>query len=233
MVVGAGRAGEDGGVIAAQFVRSATALVPVPLVPELCLHLTADIYSVWESTEAAFGRGELPPPFWSVAWPGGQALARYLLDRPALMAGRRVLDYGAGSGLVALAAARAGAATVVACEPDELAQAAICLNAAANDLTAPDCVSTAELSPQPPEVVMAADVWYEKDLAELVGGYLATAQADGAQILIADIGCRGRKYFPRTGYEKIASYELPSTLELEGREIVTASVWQATSLGRR
>jgi predicted nicotinamide N-methyase len=211
----------------AQFVRSATELVPVPLVPEMRLHLAADIYAVWEDTEAAADRGELPPPFWSVAWPGGQALARYLLDRPHLVAGQRVLDYGAGSGLVALAAARAGAAAVVACEPDELARAAIRMNAAANDLPVPDCVRTAELSPQPPDVVLAGDVWYEKDLAELVGGYLARASADGARILIGDIGDRGRKYFPRTGYEKIASYELPSTVALEGREVVTASVWHA------
>jgi predicted nicotinamide N-methyase len=215
-------------VTPAQFVRSATTLVPVPLVPELRLHLAADIYAVWEDTEAAADRGELPPPFWSVAWPGGQALARYLLDRPQLVAGQRVLDYGAGSGLVALAAAKAGAAAVVACEPDELAQAAIRMNAAANDLPVPDCVSAAELSPRPPDVVLAGDVWYEKDLAELVGGYLARASADGAQILIADIGDSGRKYFPRTGYRKIASYELPSTVALEGREMVTASVWHAT-----
>jgi predicted nicotinamide N-methyase len=216
-------------VIPAQFVRSATALASVPLVPELRLHLAADIYAVWESTEAAAERGELPPPFWSVAWPGGQALARYLLDRPQLVAGQCVLDYGAGSGLVALAAAKAGAASVVACEPDELAQAAIRMNAAANDLPVPDCVSTAELSPRPPDVVLAGDVWYEKALAELVGGYLARTSADGARILIADIGDRGRKYFPRTGYERVASYQLPSTVALEGREVVTASVWRAVS----
>jgi predicted nicotinamide N-methyase len=101
---------EDDNVIAAQFVRAATRLGPVAFVPELSMYQADDIYALWEQTEREVGVTGLPPPFWSVAWPGGQALARYLLDNPAVVAGRSVLDYGSGSGLAATAAARAGAA---------------------------------------------------------------------------------------------------------------------------
>jgi predicted nicotinamide N-methyase len=220
------RSRENGGVISAQFVQSSTTLAAVLLVPELRLHLATDIYSVWEGSEAAAGQTEQPPPFWSVAWPGGQALARYLLDHPDVVQGRRVLDYGAGSGLVALAAARAGAAAVVACEPDPLARTAITLNAAANELPVPECVPEVTAGGPVPEVIVAGDVWYERGLAEQVSGYLSQATAAGARVLIGDIGDGGRKYFPRTAYQKLVSYELPSTLTLEGKETVGASVWQ-------
>jgi predicted nicotinamide N-methyase len=218
-------------VIPAEFVRSATRLAAVPLAPELTLHLATDIYSVWEQTEAELGRRELPPPFWSVAWPGGQALARYLLDHADQVAGRTVVDYGSGSGLVALAAAKAGAAVVIAGEPDPLARAAVALNAAANGLPVPVCVGDIEASDQAPDLVVAGDVWYEKELAGLVAAYLGKAAGNGARVLIGDIGSAGRKYFPRTGYRRLASYELPSTVALEGREQVTASVWEACGTG--
>jgi predicted nicotinamide N-methyase len=213
-------------VIPAEFIRSATRLAPVPLVPELSLYLAGDIYAVWEQTEAAAGRSELPPPFWSVAWPGGQALARYVLDHRELVAGRTVVDYGSGSGLVALAAMMAGAAAVTAVEPDELARAAIALNAAANALPVPVCTDDVPAAGQTPDVVVAGDVWYDQQLAELVTAYLGTAVLDGASVRIADLGDTGRKYFPRTGYRRLAAYELPSTIEIEGRERVSASVWQ-------
>jgi predicted nicotinamide N-methyase len=218
-------------VIPAEFIRSATRLTTVPLVPELSLYLASDIYLLWEQTEAALGRSELPPPFWSVAWPGGQALARYVLDHRDLVAGRTVLDYGSGSGLVALAAAKAGAAIVTAVEPDALARAAIALNATANSLPVPALVGDVLASDQAPDVVVAGDVWYDQQLAELVSGYLGTAGRDGVIVRIADIGDAGRKYFPRTGYRRLATYELPSTVEIEGRDRVSASVWQVSEAG--
>ena len=216
---------DDGGVIGAEFIRSATRLTAVPLVPELSLYLASDIYSVWEQTEAALRQRELPPPFWSVAWPGGQALARYVLDHRELVAGRSVVDYGSGSGLVALAAAKAGAAAVSAIEPDLLAREAIALNAAANSLPMPVCTGCVPAAGQAPEVVVAADVWYDQQLAELVNAYLGDAARGGASVLISDIGDAGRKHFPRTGYRRLATYELPSTIAIEGRERVSASVW--------
>ena len=213
-------------MIPAEFIRSATLLTTVPLVPELSLYLASDIYAVWEQTEAALGQQELPPPFWSVAWPGGQALARYVLDHLDLVAGRTVVDYGSGSGLVALAAAKAGAAIVTAVEPDPMAQAAIALNAAANMLPLPVCVGEVLASEQVPDVVVAGDVWYDQQLAELVGAYLGKASRDGASVRIGDIGDTGRKYFPCAGNRRLATYELPSTVAIEGRERVSASVWQ-------
>jgi len=213
-------------VIPAEFIRSATRLTAVPLVPELNLYLASDIYSVWEQTEAALGQRELPPPFWSVAWPGGQALARYMLDHRDLVAGRTVVDYGSGSGLVALAATKAGATAVTAIEPDPLAREAIALNAEANSLRVPVCTGDVPAADKAPELVVAADVWYDQQLAELVSAYLADAAAHGANVLISDIGDTGRKYFPRTGYRRLAGYELASTVAIEGRERVSAAVWQ-------
>jgi predicted nicotinamide N-methyase len=205
----------------------------VALVPELSLYLAGDIYAVWEQTEAAAGRGELPPPFWSVAWPGGQALARYVLDHRELVAGRTFVDYGSGSGLAALAAAMAGAAVVTAVEPDPLAREAIALNAAANALPVP--VFTTDIPPagQTPDVVVAGDVWYDQQLAQVVSAYLGSAAGDGASVRLGDLGDTGRKYFPRTGYRRLATYELPTTIALEGRERVSASVWKPSGRSAR
>jgi predicted nicotinamide N-methyase len=210
--------GALGPVTLSQFVLSATRLSPVPFVPEILLYQADEIYALWEATERAAG-GELPPPFWAVAWPGGQALARYLLDHPSAVAGRRVLDFGSGSGLVAIAAAKAGAAAVVAQETDRLAVAAIALNAAANDVPRPACISGAGSG----EVVVAGDVWYEKELAESACGYLESAAAAGSYVLAGDIG---RRYFPRGRYDLLVRYDLPGSLALEGSESLRASVWQ-------
>jgi predicted nicotinamide N-methyase len=206
-------------VTLAQFVLSGTRLSVVPFVPEIVLHQAGDIYALWEQTERELGQGEMPPPFWAVAWPGGQALARYVLDHPSAVAGRRVVDFGSGSGLVAIAAAMAGAAAVVAQETDPLAATAISLNAEANGVPAPACVSDAGSG----EVILAGDVWYEKDLADSVCGYLEAAAATGTDVLAGDIG---RRYFPRGRYDCLASYDLPASVALEGSESLRASVWR-------
>ena len=209
----------------AQFVRSATRLAPVPFVPEISLHQADDIYALWEQTERDLGRTGLPPPFWAVAWPGGQALARYLLDHPAVVAGRSVLDFGSGSGLVAIAAAKAGAGTVIASDTDHIARAAVELNAAANGVTAPICLEDVPVTGLPAEVIVAGDVWYERELAERVSAYFDQAAAAGACVLTGDIG---RTYFPRGRYHRLASYELPASIALEGSQVLQASVWQAS-----
>jgi len=206
------------------FVRSATRLAPVPFVPEVSLYQTEDIYALWEQTERHLGRAGLSPPFWGVAWPGGLALARYLLDHAALVTGRTVLDFGAGSGLVAIAAAKAGATRVIACETDPLGQAAIGLNAAANGVPRPGCVADVGAADPSPDVVVAGDVWYDRDLAGQVSAYLDAASAAGAVVLTGDIG---RRYFPRGRYRCLASYEVPASLALEGRHRLSASVWRA------
>ncbi len=206
------------------FVRSTTRLAVVPFVPEISLYQADDIYALWAQTERHLGRAGLSPPFWGVPWPGGQALARYLLDHAALVAGHSVLDFGSGSGLVAIAAAKAGAASVIACETDPLGRAAIGLNAAANGVPKPACVDDVGAAVPAPEVVLAGDVWYDRDFAGQVCGYLDIASAGGASVLTGDIG---RRYFPRGRYHCLASYEVPADIALEGRAVLTASVWQA------
>jgi len=204
-------------------VRLATRLSPVPFVPEISLQQADDIYGLWEETERELGKSELPPPFWAFAWPGGRALARYLIDHPAAVAGRTVLDIGSGSGLVAIAAAKAGAAAVLASEPDPLARAAIGLNASANDVPAPVCVDAGSDEAHAAEVVLAGDVWYEQEMAEAVTAYLDRAADAGASVLAGDIG---RRYFPRDRFDCMVSYELPASVDLEGKLVLTASVWR-------
>ena len=207
----------------ARLVLSATLLAPVPFVPEISLYQADDIYAMWELTERALGQTDLPPPFWSVAWPGGQVLARYLLDHPGVVAGRTVLDLGSGSGLVAIAAARAGAVLVIAAEPDPLAAAAIRANAAANGVPVPVCVSDMAGAGIRADVIVAGDVWYERELADQVSAYLDEVAAAGADVLTGDIG---RTYFPRGCYSCLASYDIPASVALEGRQALRASVWR-------
>jgi predicted nicotinamide N-methyase len=216
---------ENSGMTPVSFVRSSTRLAMVPFVPEISIYQADDIYALWAQTERHLGRAGLSPPFWGVPWPGGQALARYLLDHPALVADRRVLDFGSGSGLVAIAAAKAGAASVIACETDPLGRAAIGLNAAANGVPRPACVDDTGAVVPAPEVVLAGDVWYDREFAGQVRGYLDTASAAGASVLTGDIG---RRYFPRGRYRCLASYEIPASIALEGRTMLTAAVWQAS-----
>jgi predicted nicotinamide N-methyase len=215
---------DDGNVTPTSFVRSATQLATVPFVPEICMYQVDDLYALWEQTERHLRRAGLSPPFWGAAWPGGQALARYVLDHTALVAGRTVIDFGSGSGLVAIAAAKAGAARVIACETDPLGRAAIGLNAAANGVPRPVCMADIRAAGPGPEVVLAGDVWYDRELASQVSDYLDAASAAGAVVLTGDIG---RRYFPRGRYRCLASYEVPASIALEGRHAVSASVWQA------
>ncbi len=212
--------------MSAQFVQSVTRLAPVPFVPEISLYQETDLYALWEVTEREAGRTGLDPPFWSVPWPGGVALARYLLDNPAVVTGRSVLDVGAGSGLVAIAAARAGAVTVLASETDPVAMVAIELNAAANQVPPPRCVGSFLDLSVPAEVVVAGDVWYQREMAERVAAYLDEAAGAGAHVLTGDIG---RSYFPRDRYRLLGSYDLPVSKAVEGREVLRASVWQVGS----
>jgi predicted nicotinamide N-methyase len=216
---------QDDKVTLVQFVRSATLLAPVPLVPEISLYQAADVWAVWQQTERELGQAELPPPFWGVAWPGGQALARYLLDHPDLVAGRSALDLGSGSGLVAIAAAMAGARSVLASETDPLASTAIELNAAANGIGVPACVGDFGDATLAADVVLGGDIWYERDLADRVTAFFDRSAAAGALVLAGDIG---RRYFPRNRYRRLASYQLQASADLEGSELLTASIWQAS-----
>jgi predicted nicotinamide N-methyase len=209
--------------VAEDFVRSACRVGPVPEVTEIRLHLADDALGLWQRTEDEFG-AEQPPPFWAFAWPGGQALARYVLDRPGLVAGRSVLDLGSGSGLVAIAAARAGAATVAASEVDPLAVAAIGLNARVNLVRTPEVVGDVlDGDGAGAEVVLAGDVWYSRPLAERVLGFLDRAVARGASVLAGDIG---RAFLPRDRFRVIDARDIPVMAGLEDSGVKQTMVWE-------
>ena len=205
------------------FILENTRLQAPPHAPELRLHLADEITPIWRLTEEALEEMGLPPPFWAFAWAGGQALARYLLDHPEVVAGKRVVDFAAGSGIVAIAAMKAGAAHVLAADIDSFCGPAIALNAKANGVTI-DFTDTDLLQAPPPpvDVILAGDICYEKPLAERVMAWLAAARSAGAQVLIGD---PGRTYFPREGLKKLAEYQVPTTRELEDMEVKKTAVW--------
>jgi predicted nicotinamide N-methyase len=209
------------------FIRHNTAIAAPPLVPEIRLHLATEITPIWQATEETLARSSLPPPFWAFAWSGGQALARYLLDRPEGVAGRSVLDFGAGSGLVAIAAAKAGAASVLAAEIDHIAAAAIAANAALNGVAI--AVTTADLlgiANPDWEVVTAGDVCYEQPMAERVTDWLRVRAARGSLVLLGD---PGRAYLPTHGIRERARYLVPTSRELEDRNSRDGVVWEVLS----
>jgi predicted nicotinamide N-methyase len=218
-----GRGGGWGVSAAERFVRSSCRLGPVPQVAEIRLHLAGDVLGLWQRTEDEFG-ADRPPPFWAFAWPGGQALARYVLDHPALVAGRSVLDLGSGSGLVAIAAAKAGAAAVVASEVDPLAAAAIGLNARANRVPAPSVVGDVlDGDGTGAEVVLVGDVWYSRPLAERVLGFLDRVMAGGASVLTGDIG---RAFLPRDRFRVLDARDIPVMAGLEDSGVKRTMVWE-------
>jgi predicted nicotinamide N-methyase len=194
--------------VPAEFVRRYTTPRRPPLVPEISLLVADDVVTLWEAMEAERGAPAEEPPFWSAAWPGGQALARYVLDHPKLVAGRAVLDLGAGSGLVAVAAALAGAERVVASDIDPFAMTAIALNAAANGVVGVEPVGDVLGGPPPGDVsvVLAGDVCYSREMTGRVLEFLLRARAGGAEVLVGD---PGRAYLPGDHLTKVAVYEVP------------------------
>lgn len=205
------------------FVRANTRLRPIPLVPEISLHVADEAVPLWQKTEEELGELGLAAPFWAFAWAGGQALARYILDNPALVAGKRVLDFASGSGLVAIAAAKSGAHAVEACEIDNFAAAAIALNAEANGANVRAIRANLIGRDEGWDVVLAADVCYEREMAARALDWLASLAARGAEVRIGD---PGRTYLPRERLERIAEYRVPVTRELEDAEIKHTGVWR-------
>lgn len=207
----------------AAFVRAQTALAAPPLVPEVRLYLASEVTPLWEATEVTLAASYVPPPYWAFAWPGGQALARHVLDHPALVRGKRVLDFAAGSGVTAIAAAMAGAAHVDAAEIDAIAIAAIALNAAANDV-AITCIEDDPVGSDAGwDTVLAGDVCYEKPMAERVIPWLRGLARRGALVLLGD---PGRAYVPREGLAELARYTVPTTLDLEDRTERETVIWK-------
>ncbi len=207
---------------AAAFVVGQTAIDRAPLVPELALHLASEITPIWQASEASLARQGVEPPYWAFAWPGGQALARFVLDDPAQVAGRRVLDLAAGGGIAAIAAARAGA-SVTAAEIDPLAAAAIRANAALNGVEIAVALGDPLRHPAETEVILAGDVCYEARMTARVVPWLREAARRGVAVLLAD---PGRAYLPREGLEALARYEVAVTRELEDRLVRETTVYR-------
>lgn len=195
----------------------------VPGVPGIRLHLAADAAPVWRATEATLGTAVAPIPFWAFAWAGGLALARYIQEHPDEVVGRRVLDFATGSGLVAIAAARAGALEVTAADIDPFARVAVALNARANGVHI-TFVGADLLDRDPPDVdiLLAADTWYEGPLAERVMPWLQAAAQRGLSVLIGD---PGRRYLPANGLVALATYEVETTTQLEDRAVLRSTVY--------
>jgi predicted nicotinamide N-methyase len=205
------------------FILAETRLRPVPHAPEIALHVADEATELWQRTEEELGEIGLPPPFWAFAWAGGQALARYILDHHETVRGRRVLDFASGSGLVAIAAMKAGAAEVTACDIDPFAIAAIGVNAEANGVAVTPLAADIVGRDGGWDTVLAGDICYEHDLAARVTDWLLSLSNRGAIVLIGD---PGRSYLPKDRLENLAVYEVPVTRTLEDSDIKKSSVWR-------
>ncbi|MCF8506246.1 MAG: methyltransferase [Caulobacter sp.] len=206
------------------FIRDNTRLQSPPHAPELVLHLADEITPIWKLTEEDLAKIGLPPPFWAFAWAGGQALARYVLDNPEVVAGKRVVDFASGSGMVAIAAMKAGAADALAADIDAYCEAAVALNAAVNGVAVAFTGADLLDAPAPDwaDVILAGDICYEKPLAERVIAWLTAAKAAGKTVLLGD---PGRTYLPKTGLTLLAEYQVATTRELEDMEVKRTRVW--------
>jgi len=197
----------------AEFVLAHTHVRRPPFVPEVQLHLADDSLALWEETQVAVDRGQVPPPFWAFVWAGGQAVSRYLLDSPEVVAGRDVVDIATGSGLVAIAASLCGAATVRATDIDELAIAATRINAALNNVTLEAAaVDVRDVTVAPGTIVTVGDVFYDENIATVMLAELSRLAAAGAEVLVGD---PNRAYLPRDVLEVVADYEVDVETDIE------------------
>lgn len=214
---------EDG---AESFIRANTILATAPHVPEIRLHLATELTPIWQATETWLADQGVDPPFWAFAWPGGQALARHVLDHPHLVVGLRVLDFAAGGGIAAIACAMAGAASVETAEIDPLAVAVTRLNAAANGVkitASGDVVGHRQRW----DLILCGDVCYEAPMTSHILPWLRQ-MAQGAEVWIAD---PGRAYLPKSGLVAFATYRIDTTLELEDRTSREVGLYRLTSDG--
>ncbi|MGF6173233.1 class I SAM-dependent methyltransferase [Ensifer sp. 4252] len=210
------------------FIRANTGVLSPPHVPEIRLHLATEAHELWLKTEEELEEIGLPPPFWAFAWAGGQGLARYVIDHPEVVRGRRVVDFASGSGLVAIAAMKAGAASVLAADIDPWAETAVRLNAELNGVeiayTAED-ITGRDLAA---DLYLAGDVFYDKSFAERLLPWFTALSSGGATVIVGD---PGRSYCPRDRMTALATYEVPVTRALEDSEVKRTTVWQFSASG--
>ena len=212
------------------FIRQHLALERPAMVPEFRLWLATEYVPIWQATEAWMEQQNIDPPYWAFCWPGGQAIARYLLDNPGMVRGKRVIDFAAGSGVSSMAAARSGAASVTANDIDLLSLVAARLNAEANGLafevSADDWLAGTDRAPEA-DVVIAGDVCYEREMSVLALAWLRNHANAGRLVLLGD---PGRNYFSAQGLEELARYEIPTSLQLENRGMRETVVWKVLPL---
>ncbi|WP_274627438.1 class I SAM-dependent methyltransferase [Arvimicrobium flavum] len=208
---------------AERFILANTSLTAPPHVPEVRLHLADEAHELWQRTEEELAEIGLPPPFWAFAWAGGQGLARYLLDRPDSVRGKTALDFATGSGLVGIAAAMAGAASVTAADIDPFCEAAIRLNAAANCVTLQPMIADLVDTDAGWDVLLAGDIFYQRDIVDRLVPWFTRLRQRGCEIIVGD---PGRAYLPKDRLEQLAEYRVPVTRALEDAEVKRTVVWR-------
>ncbi len=208
---------------AERFIRANTTLSRPPHVPEIALHLADEAHELWQKTEEELAEIGLPPPFWAFAWAGGQGLARYVLDRPETVRGRRILDFASGSGLVGIAAMLSAATAATCADIDPFSEAAMRLNAAANGVTIEPLTRDLIGSASAWDVLLAGDIFYQRDIVDRLVPWFAALRGEGCEILVGD---PGRAYLPREKLEQLAEYRVPVTRALEDAEVKRTVVWR-------
>lgn len=212
---------------AVEFIRTQTQILSPSILPEIKLHLATEIMPLWQLIEERLRHADLPPPFWAIAWPGGQGAARCILDNSGFVRGKRVVDFAAGSGLIAIAAMKAGAKNALAIDIDPLALEAVRLNAEINrvavktsdgiDLTRPYTKA---------DIIMAGDICYQQAMSTTLIRWLRLCVEEGTEVLLSD---PGRAYVPQEGLVKLASYNVPTSRDIEDQEMRVATVWRMES----
>ncbi|MFA5041488.1 MAG: 50S ribosomal protein L11 methyltransferase [Bdellovibrionales bacterium] len=206
------------------FIRTQTQLLSPSIVPEITLHLAAEVTPLWQLTEERLHHAGLPPPFWAVAWPGGQGAARHILDNPGLVKGKRIVDYASGSGLIAIAAMIAGAKSALAVDIDPLAIEAITLNAEVNRVKVKTSNGLDLKKPYTSaDLIIAGDICYQQAMSTTLIRWLRLCVDKGTFVLLSD---PGRAYVPQEGLSRLAGYDVPTSLDIEDKEMRTATVWK-------
>ncbi len=206
-----------------RFILDNTAVTVPPHIPEIRLHLADEAHDLWLKTEEELEAIGLPPPFWAFAWAGGQGLARHVLDHPETVAGKRILDFASGSGLVAIAAKKAGAASVLAADIDPWTRSAIKLNSRLNDVEIAFTGANQIGEQVDADVLLAGDVFYDKSFADALVPWFSALAAAGKTVVVGD---PGRAYCPRPLMTPLATYQVPVTRALEDAEVKRTTVWR-------
>lgn len=206
-----------------RFILDNTEIMAPPHVPEIRLHLASEVHDLWLKTEEDLAEIGLPPPFWAFAWAGGQGLARHILDNPDLVAGKRVVDFATGSGLVAIAAVKAGAGEVLAVDIDPFVETALRLNAGVNAVEIGFSAINIVGQALDADVLLAGDVFYDKSFADQLIPWFSDLTANGVHVIVGD---PGRAYCPQHRMQSLGRYEVPVTRVLEDSEVKKTTVWR-------